>query len=152
MQTLNIPSITVKTRTAGDITLEPVRMGKLKQFTDAVEPMIGDIMSLVNDANQTVITNLIRQHYDNVLLLVTLLCPVSKQQLDDMLMDEFVEIVGAAVEINTDFFVQSLLPAILQKVGNLKGALAQLQHVTGMTASSASSLTDTATEVSAITL
>lgn len=148
MQTLAIPSITVKTRTAGDITLEPVRMGKLKQFTDMVEPMIGDIMSMIDGADQAMIMRLIKEHYDGVLILVTLLCPITKEQLDDMLMDDFVEIVGAAVEINTDFFVQSLLPAVLAKVGNLKNMLAQL---TGMTESSASSPTDTAMDASAIT-
>ena len=148
MKTLTIPSITVKTRTVGDITLEPVRMSNLKQFTDAVEPMIGEIMSVMDGADQTVIMRLIKEHYDGVLHLVTLLCPATKEQLDSLLLDEFVEVVGAAVEINTDFFVRSLLPAVLAKVGNLKGMLAKL---TGMTESSVSSPMDTATDVSAAT-
>ncbi|MEC7121205.1 MAG: hypothetical protein VXW65_15060 [Pseudomonadota bacterium] len=149
MNTLTIPSITIKTRTCGDISLEPVRMGKLKQFSDAVEPMIGEIMAMVDGAvDQTVITKLIRDHYDSALHLVTLLCPATKEQLDDMLLDEFVEVVGAAVEINTDFFVQSLLPAVLSKVGKLKSMLATM---TGTMASSASLPTDTATDASVAT-
>lgn len=134
-----IPQITLETR-SGNITLEPMRMAKLKSFSQAVEPIIGQIFSMLDseedsknkesenkDNFKQSILQMINKHYDDLVNLVCIASnDMSKEKIDDMLPDDFVNLVGGIIEVNTDFFVQNLLPKVMEKAENLKTKLNNL--------------------------
>jgi len=132
------PQIITETRT-GNIILEPMRMAKLKVFSEAVEPIIGQIFSMLENKesdkteesenkdnfNQGIL-QMINKHYDDLVNLVCVACPaVDKEKIDDMFPDDFVNLVGGVIEVNSDFFVQNLLPMIVERVGSLKAKIPQ---------------------------
>lgn len=142
------PQIVIESR-AGNIILEPMRMAKLKAFSDVVEPVITQVFSVLEDTENSKqnIVQMITKHYDDLIKVVCVACnDVTKEKIDDMLPDDFVNLVGGVIEVNADFFVQNLLPMIVGRVESLKGKIPQnlLKNKSGQTDTSASSPTATA--------
>lgn len=143
----SIPKITINSR-LGDIVLEPMRMAKLKAFSHAVEPVITQVFTVLEDTENSKqnIVQMITKHYDDFVNLVCVACnDVTKEKIDDMLPDDFVNLVGGVIEVNADFFVQNLLPMILGRVESIKSKIPQnlLKNKSGQTDTSALSPTAT---------
>lgn len=142
------PQIIIESRT-GNIILEPMRMAKLKAFSDAVEPVITQVFTVLEDTENSKqnIVQMITKHYDDLVKVVCVACPaVDKDKIDDMLPDDFVNLVGGVIEVNADFFVQNLLPMILGRVESIKSKIPQnlLKNKSGQTDTNALSQTATA--------
>lgn len=141
------PQIVIESR-AGNIILEPMRMAKLKAFSDAVEPVITQVFTVLEDTENSKqnIVQMITKHYDDLVKVVCVACSdVTKEKIDDMLPDDFVNLVGGVIEVNADFFVQNLLPMILGRVESIKSKIPQnlLKNKSGQTDTSALSPTAT---------
>ena len=141
------PQIIIESRT-GNIILEPMRMAKLKAFSDAVEPVITQVFTVLEDTENSKqnIVQMITKHYDDLVKVVCVACSaVDKDKIDDMLPDDFVSLVGGVIEVNADFFVQNLLPMILSRVESIKSKIPQnlLKNKSGQTDTSALSPTAT---------
>lgn len=149
----SIPKITINSR-LGDIVLEPMRMAKLKSFSHAVEPLISHIFDFLEDDKseksdsekqekiKSSILPLINKHYDDLVNLVCVACnDVTKEKIDDMMPDEFIDLIGGVIEVNADFFVKNLLPIVKRRVGSIKSIIPQnlLKNKSGQTDTSASS-------------
>ena len=142
------PQIIIESR-AGNIILEPMRMAKLKAFSDAVEPVITQVFTVLEDTENSKqnIVQMITKHYDDLVKVICVACnDVTKEKIDDMLPDDFVSLVGGVIEVNADFFVQNLLPMILSRVESIKSKIPQnlLKNKFGQTDTSALSPTATA--------
>ena len=142
------PQIIIESR-AGNIILEPMRMAKLKAFSDAVEPVITQVFAVLEDTENSKqnIVQMITKHYDDLVKVICVACTeMTKEKIDDMLPDDFVNLVGGVIEVNADFFVQNLLPMIVGRVESLKGKIPQnlLKNKSGQTDTSALSPTATA--------
>ncbi len=143
-----IPQITIPLRGHDNIILEPMRMAKLKAFSDAVEPVITQVFTLLEDEQNSKqnIVQMITQHYDNLVSIVCVACTgVNKEKIDDMLPDDFVNLVGGVIEVNADFFVQNLLPTILGRVESLKSKIPQNLRQSKLGQMATSHLSPTAT-------
>lgn len=119
-------------------------MAKLKAFSDAVEPVITQVFAVLEDTENSKqnIVQMITKHYDDLVKVVCVACPsVDKEKIDDMLPDDFVNLVGGVIEVNADFFVQNLLPMIIGRVESIKSKIPQnlLKNKFGQTDTSASS-------------
>lgn len=141
------PQIIIESR-AGNIILEPMRMAKLKAFSDAVEPVITQVFTVLEDTENSKqnIVQMITKHYDDLVKVICVACnDVTKEKIDDMLPDDFVSLVGGVIEVNADFFVQNLLPMILSRVESIKGKIPQnlLKNKSGQMDTSALSPTAT---------
>lgn len=142
------PQIIIESR-SGNIILEPMRMAKLKAFSDAVEPVITQVFAVLEDTENSKqnIVQMITKHYDDLVKVICVACnDVTKEKIDDMLPDDFVSLVGGVIEVNADFFVQNLLPMILSRVESIKSKIPQnlLKNKFGQTDTNASSPTATA--------
>ncbi len=143
-----IPQITIPLRGHDNIILEPMRMAKLKAFSDAVEPVITQVFTLLEDEQNSKqnIVQMITQHYDYLVGIVCVACTgVNKEKIDDMLPDDFVNLVGGVIEVNADFFVQNLLPTILGRVESLKSKIPQNLRQSKLGQMATSHLSPTAT-------
>lgn len=144
----SIPKITINSR-LGDIVLEPVRMGRLEAFSQAVEPIIGEVFSVLEDSENSKknIFQMISKHTISTVNFVCVACPeITKEKIDDMFTDEFIDLIGGVIEVNADFFAQNLLPVIKNRVESIKGKIPQnlLKNKSGQTDTSALSPTATA--------
>lgn len=133
---IDIPKITVTVR-SGHISLEPIRVGKLKAFGAALEPMITDMFAVMESQDNSALVALVTKHAGSVVDLVALVTGKDKKDVDDFLLDELVEVVGGILEINADFFAKSLMPVIGNRAKSLKDKMAALSTTTGQTDSNA---------------
>ena len=106
---LNAPENKV-TFNGKEITITPIRMGKLQAFTAAVKPIAGDLVEAIGGNGDMLTT--IELHGDKMILAVSIATGLSVDELNDSEADEFVRLASAVIEVNADFFVRKLLPSV----------------------------------------
>lgn len=82
----------------------------MAKAADPEYPKAG-IQALLKEADID-LYDMILRHSDSVLQLIALLTDKDRQWVDDLAVDEFVSIFVMIVEVNTDFFLQRLLPLL----------------------------------------
>lgn len=117
---IDVQQIKVTLR-SGDICVEPMKMAVIKKFSEAVKPVFGQLAEMAtNKEKQQNIPELITEHYDDLAGLVCIASPVTKDAIDNMYPDEFIQLVGACIEVNADFFMKSLMPALKETLDGLR--------------------------------
>ena len=106
-----------------EYTITPVRMGKIQSFSRAVEPIVGDLLKVVDSGE---VLPLISNHGDRVIEAVSVATGIDRDQLEAALPDEFIALVSAVVRINGDFFARRLLPRVKEEVEGLRDTLKAL--------------------------
>lgn len=94
------------------LTITPVRVGDLPAFIAAIEPMArelstGDLLGALS------------RHADALILATALGAGVERAWLEERTADDLVRLASAVVEVNADFFVRRLVPAIEQAAQQL---------------------------------
>lgn len=105
--------LTIATRA---ITIEPVRVRDLPAFLHAVEPIARDL------AAGDLMGALARQA-DRFIAATAIGAGVDRSWLDARSADDLVQLAGAVLEVNADFFVRRVIPAIEQAALALNGAM-----------------------------
>jgi len=111
---------TTRTVTIGQdqITVTPIRIGKLQAFTQAIKPIASDVLDAMEGSGDLLTT--IELHGDRMIDAVQVATGIERGKLDEMLPDDFVRLTSAVVEVNADFFIKRLLPAMKQEVETLR--------------------------------
>lgn len=111
---------TTQTVTIGQdqITVTPIRIGKLQAFTQAIKPIASDVLDAMEGSGDLLTT--IELHGDRMIEAVQVATGLERGKLDEMLPDDFVRLTSAVVEVNADFFIKRLLPAMKQEVESLR--------------------------------
>jgi hypothetical protein len=104
-----------------EITVSPIRMGKLQAFTIAVKPIAQDLIAALSGEGDLLAT--IEQHGDKLIEAVHIATGVPRETLEGAQIDEFITLAAAVVEVNADFFARRLLPAVRGAVENLGKAV-----------------------------
>jgi hypothetical protein len=99
------------------ITISPIRMGKLQAFTIAVEPVAQDFIDAINGEGNLLKT--IKLHGGDLIDAVHIATGVPKEKLNDAMPDDFIKLAAAVVEVNADFFARRLLPAVRGAIDGL---------------------------------
>jgi hypothetical protein len=89
-----------------EITVTPVSIGKIPKVLRVAKPIIGSVQDKVD------ILSIIAEHGDAVLDLASELTGLDRKLLDDAPVDEFITLVEAVLRINSDFFMQKVMPAM----------------------------------------
>lgn len=100
------------------ITVTPIRIGKLQAFTQAIKPIAADVLDAMEGSGDLLTT--IELHGDRMIEAVQVATGIERGKLDEMLPDDFVRLTSAVVEVNADFFIKRLLPAMKQEVETLR--------------------------------
>lgn len=125
-----------KTLTLGgqSLTVRPLKVRHIPAFSGVIGPLYAQIAQGEPDW-----FGLIASHGESLVEAVSLGLGLPHEQVGDLDLAELVEAVMALVEVNVDFFIQRLSPQISQ-------ASQVLAAIRGQMDSSASLLTDTATQ------
>lgn len=124
------PRVTV---TVGGESLEigPVTIGQLPAFMRAVQPVMPAILAQY----EIDIVELLAQHGERLIEAAAVGCGRPAEWVGALDPVAFVELAGAVIEVNLDFFGQRLMPAVLRLTDQIASA--------GAISSSSSSSTDT---------
>ncbi len=105
-----------KSLTVGEneITIKPLKIGQLAKFAKAIKPVMGKISGIefTQDQIANLIVDLMIDHSDNLLEMISIATKLTKEQVEDLDPDVFLEIVAAIIEVNSDFFIRKVLPMI----------------------------------------
>lgn len=123
---LDIITPTERSVTIGDeiITVTPIRMGKLQAFTNALEPIFGEVLAAIN--GEADMLHIIASHTGDMIEAVSIGSGLPRDSIEGMLPDEFLDLASAVLMANADFFARRLLPRVSQTLASLKEQVAEI--------------------------
>lgn len=114
----------IEVRAGGEtIRVSPIKVRELSPFMKAVEPMLAMIDR--TDRNQLV-TDLLVQHTDSLIRAVAIGVRKSEDFINALDIDELIELAAVVIEVNTDFFIQRVLPKVAQGTERLESRMNNL--------------------------
>lgn len=122
------------------LTLTPVRLGQLPAFVRAVEPFAKQIASGHLDPFE-----LLADHGVNVIRALEVATREPRDWIESLAMDDAVALVAAVLEVNADFFVQRVMPALQDAMQRIATIPAPASLPTTATGSSTSPVAASAT-------
>ena len=123
------PSPKVVTVAGTTVELTPIRLGELPRLLAVVRPMTADLSADLS-ANLSAEPNwfdLLARHGEAVLDLLALTTRRDRAWVNDLSLDEAVTLAAAVFEVNADFFVGQVAPAIQGAAQRLAPTLGQMQ-------------------------
>ncbi len=113
--------------------IKQIRVGQLSKAMRITHPFYEQLKSAKDKAKSAKseeentygfdIYSLVMENSDTVLELVALLVNKPRDWVDDLGVDELVQLFGAIVEVNLDFFTQRVLPLLSGLVAGVSGKL-----------------------------
>lgn len=100
------------------ITITPIKVRELTAFAKAIEPLVNDFMADDVDYLRVVIKST-----ENVIAAVCIALRKERDWVESLGIDQLVTLAAAIVEVNSDFFINRILPSItsgMQSLENLK--------------------------------
>lgn len=101
-----------------EITVTPIRMGKLQAFTKALEPIFGEVMAAIQ--GEADLLHVIAHHTADMIEAVSIGTGLSRERIEELLPDEFLDLASAVLMANADFFARRLLPRVSATLAQLK--------------------------------
>lgn len=141
-----IPTVKTIIIAGESLPILPFKVGRLPLVLTAIQPVAYVLMGQA-DGTTLDILSLVIAHTDDSLNLLAVLADKPRAWVDDLGLDDAVTLLSELLEVNLDFFVQRVLPRLLQTVGTLAIAVksnAEALTAIGQTASSPSSAQATA--------
>ena len=99
------------------VELVPMKMKQLVAFAKAIKPIRGELAALTGDLTFENLANLLAAGTgDDLFKAVEVATGVDRATLETLDLAEFIELAGAALSVNADFFVKKVAPAIQETV------------------------------------
>ncbi|MFZ6775798.1 hypothetical protein ACO0LD_03125 [Undibacterium sp. Ji83W] len=141
-----IPTVKTIIIAGESLPIQPFKVGRLPLVLTAVQPIAYVLMGNAQGSKLDML-NLVIAHTDDSLNLLSVLANKPRDWVDGLDIDDAVTLLTALLEVNIDFFIQRVLPRLLQTIGTLSTAVkdnAQALTAIGQTASNPSSQQATA--------
>lgn len=106
------------------LTITPIRVKELAAFTKAVAPMLQTIQEADPDHLMTI---LLMNHTEAIIRAVAIGIRRDMDLVNNLDIDDLVKLGNAVLEVNIDFFIQKVLPALQQGRAHLMDMLAKAQ-------------------------
>ena len=119
------PAPVVVTLSGTALELTPIRLGELPRLLAVVRPMTAD---LTTDPDWMA---LLGRHGDAVLDLLAITTRRERAWINDLSLEDAVQLAAAVFEVNADFFVAHVVPAIQGAVQRLAPTLRSLTNAGG---------------------
>lgn len=99
-----------------NIYVSPIKVKELSLFIKAVTPMLDTINQADRD---DLVTELLIHHTDSLIKAVSIGVRKSEDFVNELDIDELIDLATAVIEVNTDFFIQRVLPKVTQGIERL---------------------------------
>ncbi|SFM67288.1 DUF6631 family protein [Nitrosomonas communis] len=100
------------------IVITPIKVKELNAFLAAIQPVLGDLIKKEID-----VMALVLKSPEAVIKATAIGCRKSVDWINELGIDELAKLALAMIEVNTDFFVQKVLPAVQTGMQNLTAKL-----------------------------
>lgn len=117
IEQLVVDTPAIEVRAGGEIIrVSPIKVKELTLFMRAVQPMLDMINEMDRD---NLIAMLLVQHTDSLIKSVSIGIRKREDFVNDLDIDELIDLATAVIEVNTDFFIQRVLPKVTQGIERL---------------------------------
>lgn len=96
------------------IAITPIKVKELNALLAAIQPVLGDLIKHEID-----VMTLVLKSPETVIKATAIGCRKSVDWINELGIDELARLALAVIEVNTDFFVQKVLPAAQTGMQNL---------------------------------
>lgn len=118
----------VQVKVGGEnVTVSPIRVKELPQLMRVAKPFEADLNRKIE--GKADIIRMLAAHPDSLIEAVAICCRKPIEWVDALELDEFVQVALAVIEVNFDFFIQKVLPAVEAGMQNLGGKLDGLNSI-----------------------
>lgn len=100
------------------LTIEPVRLGQLGAFLRAVQPIAAELVN-----GEVDVVALLADHTERVLAALSAATGQPHAWVAALALDEAVLLAAAVIEVNADFFVQRVMPAVTAQLGAVRASI-----------------------------
>lgn len=100
------------------IIVTPIRMGKLQAFTKALEPIFGEVTAAIS--GNADMLHVIAHQTSEMIDAVSIGSGLSRERIEELLPDEFLDLASAVLMANADFFARRLLPRVSITLAQIK--------------------------------
>ena len=121
-------NVTVGGRT---VSVVPLTIGQLPRFVRAIQPAA----SLLAGGEDLDWVALVGQHGEALIAAAAVATGIETKEIESLAPDEFVLLCGAIFEVNCDFFLQRLAPAMERASDRVVAATARIETGAGVIAS-----------------
>lgn len=112
----------VEVKVGGEIlTVSPIRVKELPQLMRVAKPFEADLNRKIE--GKADIIRMLAAHPDNLIEAVAICCRKPVEWVHALELDEFVQVALAVIGVNSDFFIQKVLPAVQTGMQNLSEKL-----------------------------
>lgn len=104
------------------LTVTPIRVRELTAFAKAITPLVNDLR-----ADEVDYMGMIVNSTENILSAACIALRKERDWVEALEIDQLVTIIAAIIEVNSDFFINRILPSItsgMQSLENLEIKLA----------------------------
>jgi hypothetical protein len=100
------------------ITITPIKVKELNIFLAAIQPVLGDLTRKEIDVMALVIKS-----PETVIKATAIGCRKPVEWIGELEIDELTKLALAVIEVNADFFIRKVLPAVQTSMQNLTAKL-----------------------------
>lgn len=111
-----------------DYTIKPITVGQVPRLLRLLGPAISEFSGGALDKD--LVVTMLSEHGDQLLEAVALMSNAPQDVVGAMTPDDFIALAMAVVEVNTDFFVNRLVPTmedLPEKITDLKASIGSTQ-------------------------
>lgn len=112
--------------------ITPVRVGRLAEFAKAVNPLMDKLAAAIDGEGDLI--DIISNNAGSMIDVISIGARIPREEVEDMLADEFIVVAAAVVTVNASFFV-SRLQVVLPKMSRLMQAVQTKLAAAGLTES-----------------
>ncbi|MCQ9378800.1 DUF6631 family protein [Methyloversatilis sp. XJ19-49] len=107
---------------AGDITVEPLRIGQLPAFARAIRQCGGLLLAVADGTDPDSMLFHIAEHGDAIIEACAVATRQDAKSIAALPPDEFIAVIAAVIGVNRDFFARRMNPELLARVAHLAGS------------------------------
>lgn len=124
----NATKLDVELHDGATCTVKEVTIGLLPAFSRLVKPILakGLVLDNVNDVKPAEIVNMFIDELEPLIEFISLISGIESDDLNARPLDDLVNIVGAVIEVNVDFFIERVLPSLETRSTRLEKTFGQI--------------------------
>lgn len=114
-----VPVVSTVVINGESLTIKPFKFAQLPKVFKLVQPIVDTLNGLQGLSKPALITTLIAEHGERVIELIMLVTGKDKAWAEDLDTDDGIRVLGAVLEVNYDFFIRAVMPAITGRISQI---------------------------------
>lgn len=114
-----VPVVSTVTINGELLTIKPFKFAQLPKVFKLVQPIVDTLNSMPGATKAQLITTMVAEHGERVLDLIVIVTGKDRAWAEELDTDDGIRLLGAVLEVNYDFFIRAVMPAITGRISQI---------------------------------